>query len=415
MTLTIVSAVEQVTVPKRSPDAHQNTKEEDDAFAEVYLEFRSWPLFRFSPAWAKKQFALIRGEGGGSEPEPTEKVRVQIFTVSTTEADNDLDADASTRCSMGGAMRHIDTDYSPSYMQESSQLTFFGIPLVATHSRVVIDGNHSPPNHCGLQFVTSAPMCESSLPTGMAHPTPQLPMPVVHPYRSTPFDTADTAYEVPNLLLPTLLARNGYTTFNTGWCPTKIKQPKSKACLPLKTTTGPYVLAQDRAVAPHQDMAFDGGNCRKTSVLLQNLPDGFTRNMVMDVIRAQGLAKDVDFVYLPANFKTMKPYEYAFVNLSTPEAAEKFLEKLNGFSGWDLPNNGACEASWCACNQGLAGFIERYRNSRIMHASIDDEHKPAVYKNGVRTGFPRPTKIIRAPRLQKQEARYHQDSSKTCR
>jgi hypothetical protein len=410
MAFIVVSAVEQGTVPKRWPDAHQDTKEEDDAFAEVDLEFRSWPLFRLSPAWAKKQFALIKGEGegGDSESEPTEKVRVQIFTVSTTEADNDRDADASPFnspcCSMGGTMRHIDTDYSPSYMQENSQLTFFGIPPVATYSRVVMDGTPSPPNHCGLQFVTSAPMYESSVPTGVAHPTPQLPMPVVHPYRSTPFNTVDTPYEVPNPLLPMLLARHGYTTFNTGWCPTTIAQPKSKACLPLKATAGPYVLALDRAVSPHQDMAFDGGKCRKTSVLLQNLPDGFTRHMVMDVIRAQGLARDVDFVYLPANFKTMKPYEYAFVNLSTPEAAEKFLEKLNGFSGWDMPNNGACEASWCACNQGLAGFIERYRNSRIMHASIDDEHKPAVYNNGVRTGFPRPTKIIRAPRLHRQEA-----------
>jgi hypothetical protein len=165
------------------------------------------------------------------------------------------------------------------------------------------------------------------------------------------------------------------------------------------TRAGSSVL--DRALSPQPCAAFNAPVCRKTSVLLQNLPDGFTRSMLMDVLRSQGLAKDVDFLYMPADFKSMRPYGYAFVNLSTPEAAEKGLEKLNGFSGWGMLSDSACEASWCDSCQGLEGYIERYRNSRIMHSSVDDEYKPAVFKNGFRTRFPGPTKVIRAPRVGK--------------
>lgn len=124
----------------------------------------------------------------------------------------------------------------------------------------------------------------------------------------------------------------------------------------------------------------------------------------MDVLRAQGLAGHVNFLYVPAHFKNMTNYGYAFVNLSTPEAAEECVEKLDGFSCWGVPSGGACEASWCIKDQGLHAFVERYRNSRIMHDAIYDEYKPAVFKNGIRICFPSPTKkVVRSPRVRKDE------------
>lgn len=146
-------------------------------------------------------------------------------------------------------------------------------------------------------------------------------------------------------------------------------------------------------------MADEASSTRKTSLMLGNLPDDFTRSMLMDVLRAQGVANDVNFVYVPADFKSKAHYSYAFVNLSTPEAAEECLNRLNGFSDWGMPSEKACEAAWCTTNQGLDTFVERYRNSRIMHGSVDDEYKPAVFKNGKRVRFPPPTKVVRAPRM----------------
>lgn len=133
--------------------------------------------------------------------------------------------------------------------------------------------------------------------------------------------------------------------------------------------------------------------------MLGNLPSGFTRTMLMDVLRAQGLAKRVDFLYVPADFKNKAHYSYGFANFSTPEAAEECLKKLDGFSNWGMPSESACEAAWCMSHQGLHAFIERYRNSRIMHGTVDDEYKPALFKNGSRICFPSPTKVVRAPRV----------------
>jgi hypothetical protein len=308
---------------------------------------------------------LSTSEHDDSEPQRTRKVRVQSPSPNTSDAENECDDGSpvgSPCCSVGGTMRHIDTDYSPSYIYENRQLSFFPVPAspVVTHSPMVMNSTMFAPIPCGLQFVNPAPMYVAS---------------------------------------PPYVATGG---------PSMMLQPKSTSSntrTPLRATAAPYIHAPDRAVAPQPDVANDVADCRKTSILLRNLPDGFTRTMLMDVLRAQGLARHVDFLYVPADFKNMANYGYAFVNLSTPEAAEECLEKLGGFSGWGMPSDSACETSWCTTHQGLHAYIERYRNSRIMHENVDDEYKPAVFKNGIRIRFPCPTKVIRAPRLRKEESR----------
>jgi phosphatidylglycerophosphate synthase len=52
-------------------------------------------------------------------------------------------------------------------------------------------------------------------------------------------------------------------------------------------------------------------------------------------------------------------------------------------------------------HKGLGAHIERYRNSPVMHESVPDEYKPAMYTRGVRVPFPPPTKNLRMPRIRK--------------
>merc|ERR1719356_660586 len=92
---------------------------------------------------------------------------------------------------------------------------------------------------------------------------------------------------------------------------------------------------------------------------------------------------------------------YAFVNFVSPEAAHECLRKLDGFIGWDQPHENACEVIWSEKDQGLAVIIDRHRNSPIMHSSVREEFKPAVYKNGIQISFPAPTKKVRPPKVQK--------------
>jgi hypothetical protein len=159
-------------------------------------------------------------------------------------------------------------------------------------------------------------------------------------------------------------------------------------------STTPCTMAPDCAYPTWTDVEI------RTSLLLRNLPRGFTRDEVMEVIRTFGLATKVDFLYNPWNLKVKQNCGYAFVNFTTPEAAVEGLNALHGFS-WDVQGENVCEVSWCSDHQGLDSHVERYRNSRIMHDSVDDKYKPAIFKNGFRIPFPLPSVALQKPRLRK--------------
>merc|ERR1712050_714019 len=93
----------------------------------------------------------------------------------------------------------------------------------------------------------------------------------------------------------------------------------------------------------------------------------------------------------------------AFINFTSHERAVRFKEQFNGFSDWQMPCDKVCEVLWSDNLHGCDAHIERYRNSPVMHESVADKFKPALYKNGVRVPFPAPTKPIKAPRPRARE------------
>ena len=60
-----------------------------------------------------------------------------------------------------------------------------------------------------------------------------------------------------------------------------------------------------------------------------------------------------------------------------------------------------CVVCWSSAFQGLLEHVERYRNSPVMHMTIPDEHKPALFSEGVRVPFPEPTQLVSVPRVRK--------------
>jgi hypothetical protein len=192
------------------------------------------------------------------------------------------------------------------------------------------------------------------------------------------------------------------------------RQQQQPARTPLRKTAVPYISHRDRETASRfstqqqqsaeepevtHDSNYSGP---KTTLLFRNLPDAFTRSSVFRILRVQGLAAKVNFIYVPGCFKNKEYYGYAFVNCISHEAAEEIMERLHSFSNWSIDGcDNTMEVSWCTNHQGLEAHVERYRNSRIMHESVDDEYKPAVYKNGSRLAFPPPTRALRPPRLRK--------------
>lgn len=57
------------------------------------------------------------------------------------------------------------------------------------------------------------------------------------------------------------------------------------------------------------------------------------------------------------------------------------------------------QVCWSDPLQGLKAHIERYRNSPMMHESVDAKFKPMMFSNGARVPFPAPTKKLKPPRM----------------
>jgi len=140
---------------------------------------------------------------------------------------------------------------------------------------------------------------------------------------------------------------------------------------------------------------------RRTTVMLRNLPEGFSHQMLEAFLDQEGFAACYDFLYLPADICTGKAFLYAFVNLITPEAARRFHRHFTGFCNWPLPSSMQAMVEWSEVNQGLDQMVDRYRNSPMMHPLVPDNLRPALYSNGARVAFPAPTKPIPAPRLRR--------------
>lgn len=134
-----------------------------------------------------------------------------------------------------------------------------------------------------------------------------------------------------------------------------------------------------------------------TSVMLRNLPNSYTRKMLMDLLDQEGFAGLYDFVYLPMDFKTHVSLAYVFINFVNADVVRRFWKSFHGFSNWALPSHKVARVNWDEC-QGLAAHIQRYRDSPVMHEDVPDEFKPVLLKDAHRIPFPVPLQKIRAPR-----------------
>jgi len=136
----------------------------------------------------------------------------------------------------------------------------------------------------------------------------------------------------------------------------------------------------------------------QTTVMIRNMPNNYTRTMVLELLDQHGFAGQYDFVYLPIDFETKACLGYAFINMVDAASANLFWSVFSGFSNWSIPSRKVAGVSWSGPHQGLEAHIERYRNSSIMTDSTPDDYKPIVLRNGVRVPFAAPTRKLRMSR-----------------
>jgi len=135
----------------------------------------------------------------------------------------------------------------------------------------------------------------------------------------------------------------------------------------------------------------------RTTVCLRNVPNNYTRHMLLELLEEQGLSGHFDFLYLPCDFHRHANLGYAFVNLVDEASVLLFWNALDGFTGWALPTAKVGQVSFSGPHQGLLAHIERYRNSPVMHKSVPDEYKPMIFASGEPQPFPSATRKIKRP------------------
>jgi len=153
------------------------------------------------------------------------------------------------------------------------------------------------------------------------------------------------------------------------------------------------------------ETAVDQDEFRQTTVMMRNIPGEYARADLLGLIDQQGFNGLYDLVYLPVDFRTELNQGYAFINLTTAENAERFRDHFMGFSDWLVSSERICEVSWSDQSQGTDENVRRYRDSPMMHESVEDRFKPVLFYDGQRIPFPKPTKKIKAPKIRAPRAR----------
>lgn len=138
-----------------------------------------------------------------------------------------------------------------------------------------------------------------------------------------------------------------------------------------------------------------------TTLIMRNIPFEYTRGTVLELIDRQGFNGLYDLLCMPVDFQTELNHGYVFINFVTLEDASGFKKHFESFSNWSLPSDNVCEVAWFDSAHNIDSHIQRYRDSPLMHESVEDRFKPVLFKNGLRVPFPEPTKKIRPPRRKK--------------
>jgi hypothetical protein len=139
----------------------------------------------------------------------------------------------------------------------------------------------------------------------------------------------------------------------------------------------------------------------RTTVIFRNLPKTWARANLTALLEEQGFLRCFDFAHVPVNFQDMANLGYALVNMISNDEAQRALAHFDGLL---VSADHNCSVSWSFPNQGLRAQIERYQNSPVMHESVPQEYKPAVFQNGMQVPFPQPTTKLRAPRVRHAKA-----------
>lgn len=161
------------------------------------------------------------------------------------------------------------------------------------------------------------------------------------------------------------------------------------------------VYLQESMAHELQDVAF-------TTVMLRNIPNKYTRDMLIEQLRQHN--DEFDFIYMPIDFRNRCNLGYAFINFCSEEARKRFVTNFHGVEVCKcLPglNSRKVAEVTTASIQGLSNNVQRLRNSPVMSILIDHpEWMPLIFDEvGNSLPFPPPEQPLAAMKHRKGKMR----------
>lgn len=183
--------------------------------------------------------------------------------------------------------------------------------------------------------------------------------------------------------------------------------PVGQPCFPgAAQNCGPVNLARPAAAASggRQVHFAQPSAPRPTTFMIRSLPHSMDRTGLERLLSAEGFGRSYDFIYLPADLSKGGCFGYGFINLVSPDEAERFVQYFDGFS-WPGMTQEPIGVHVSEALQGMGQLVDRYRNSPLMHRNVPPGMKPATYRNGILVPFPAPTTRLRQPRVRTSQNR----------
>lgn len=113
----------------------------------------------------------------------------------------------------------------------------------------------------------------------------------------------------------------------------------------------------------------------RTTIMIKNVPNKYTQQMLMEYIDATHLSR-YDFFYLRIDFQNRCNVGYAFVNFIDPIDLVTFAQKRVGTRWNRFHSDKICDISY-ANIQGKEALIDRFRNSSVMDE--DPSYRPKIF------------------------------------
>jgi len=130
-----------------------------------------------------------------------------------------------------------------------------------------------------------------------------------------------------------------------------------------------------------------------TTAMLRNIPNKYTQAGLVERLQEAGFRRELDFIYLPIDFKNKCNVGYAFMNFRTAEACAQFAAEFHGSNSREkLPgfnSKKVCEVS-AARFQGCDENIRRLQASSVMAELLaNPDWLPQLFDiNGQAMAFP---------------------------